>query len=370
MTKCRLASPPPQAWPPFGHICATLVKAQPSRHCRCARQSLTSIRLTGACGSYARPTQSHGSFIHHRHAAGCRPTRTSSSESAATLCRRRSAVVSAGRFSKQRGTGVRFAGLVSAKSTRSTRENAPAFSWVIGGHWTRVAARQSVRTSGPSVIAAMEAFVTERVPWQTGPLSKLEQERCLARSVIDCCCGLSVVSVNNVKTSNSSTKRSSCLRANSAWSSRFSGLSVTRILETSASSPGVRSRMQLQRAADTAPEVQLRRELHRRGLRYRLHQPIVPGTRRRVDIVFPSARVAVDVRGCFWHSHQHDVDRYGHTRVKNTEYWAAKLERNRRRDQDTEARLAAAGWHVIVVWECQSATDAADLIQQAVRARN
>lgn len=127
--------------------------------------------------------------------------------------------------------------------------------------------------------------------------------------------------------------------------------------------------MQQQRAVDTTPELQLRRELHRRGLRYRLQQTIVTGTKRRVDIVFPSARVAVDVRGCFWHCHQHDVEQYGHTRAKNTAYWSTKLDGNRRRDQDTEQRLLEAGWQVIVVWECQNAVEAADLIQQAVRAR-
>jgi len=60
--------------------------------------------------------------------------------------------------------------------------------------------------------------------------------------------------------------------------------------------------MQQQRTQDTSPELKLRRALHRRGLRYRLHLPIVPGNkRRRVDIVFPRQRLAVFVDGCFWH---------------------------------------------------------------------
>ncbi len=59
--------------------------------------------------------------------------------------------------------------------------------------------------------------------------------------------------------------------------------------------------MQLQKIRDTAPEMKLRRELHRRGLRFRLHRKLLPDQRSTVDIVFPGPRVAVDVRGCFWH---------------------------------------------------------------------
>src|SRR4051794_7639874 len=67
-------------------------------------------------------------------------------------------------------------------------------------------------------------------------------------------------------------------------------------------SDAVRDRFRRQRVRDTAPETALRRELHRRGLRYRVDVPIVPGKRRRVDVVFPRLMVAVDVRGCYWHA--------------------------------------------------------------------
>ena len=134
-----------------------------------------------------------------------------------------------------------------------------------------------------------------------------------------------------------------------------------------ASSAGVRSRMRQQRSQDTGPERRLRRELHLRGLRFRLHRPIVEGTRRRVDVVFVAARVAVDVRGCFWHGHDHDREQY--LRRKNLDYWSPKVDGNRRRDTDTEKRLRDAGWEVVVVWECEDLNDAADRVERAVRSR-
>ena len=125
--------------------------------------------------------------------------------------------------------------------------------------------------------------------------------------------------------------------------------------------------MQAQRSRDTAPEVTLRRLLHSRGLRFRIHRRIVRGTRRAVDIVFGSAKVAVDVRGCYWHGHEHDRTRY--QRTKNLDYWLPKIAGNRARDADTERRLREAGWEVVVVWECEDLGLAADHIEALVRER-
>lgn len=134
-----------------------------------------------------------------------------------------------------------------------------------------------------------------------------------------------------------------------------------------ATTPGIRSRMQQQRSRDTKPEVALRRALHRRGLRYRVHRPIVPGTKRKVDIVFGPTRVAVDVRGCYWHGHEHDAAQY--RRTENLDYWVPKIAGNQRRDEDTEARLREAGWTVLVVWECEDLEAAAERIAAEVRTR-
>lgn len=124
--------------------------------------------------------------------------------------------------------------------------------------------------------------------------------------------------------------------------------------------------MQLQRERDTAPEVALRRELHRHGLRYRLDAPVVPGTRRRVDIVFPRARVAVFVDGCFWHGCPEHGGRAHHI---NGWYWPGKIEGNRRRDADTDERLRSAGWVVMRVWEHEQPQTVAPVVARRVKDR-
>lgn len=131
------------------------------------------------------------------------------------------------------------------------------------------------------------------------------------------------------------------------------------------SSPAVRRRMQLQRSRDTVPELALRRLLHAQGLRYRVHRTPVAGLRRVADIVFGPARTVVEVRGCFWHA----CPEHGTRPRSNAEWWAAKLERTRRRGAETEALLRNAGWHVIVVWEHEDPVVAAERIAAVVRVR-
>ena len=96
------------------------------------------------------------------------------------------------------------------------------------------------------------------------------------------------------------------------------------------------------------PEMQVRRLLHGLGYRYRLHRKDLPG---RPDLVFPSRRKVVFVNGCFWHKHS------GCPRVRipatNRDYWQAKLERNRLRDERNIALLERDNWKVETVWECQ-----------------
>lgn len=124
--------------------------------------------------------------------------------------------------------------------------------------------------------------------------------------------------------------------------------------------------MQDQRSRNTAPELALRRELHRRGLRYRLEVQIVRGTRRRVDIVFGPSRVAVLVDGCFWHGcPQHG----SHVPQVNEWYWPDKIAGNKARDADTDARLSNDGWLVIRVWEHEDPVAAAERIAVKVRDR-
>ena len=129
--------------------------------------------------------------------------------------------------------------------------------------------------------------------------------------------------------------------------------------------PAKRRMMQAQQERDTAPERALRRALHAKGLRYRLHVPIVPGTRRRVDIAFGPSRVAVDVRGCFWHG----CPTHGTQPKANAAWWQEKLARNVARDEDTVQRLAAAGWELVVVWEHDDPEVAAARVAAVVAAR-
>lgn len=100
------------------------------------------------------------------------------------------------------------------------------------------------------------------------------------------------------------------------------------------------------RSKDTKPELMLRHGLHARGLRYRLHRKDLPG---RPDMVFPRYRAAILVHGCFWHGHDCLLFKLPATR---REFWAAKVDGNKARDARTIAGLTAAGWRVLVVWEC------------------
>ncbi len=100
---------------------------------------------------------------------------------------------------------------------------------------------------------------------------------------------------------------------------------------------------------DTAPEIAVRRALHRLGFRFRLHRRDLPG---RPDIVLPKHRVAVLVHGCFWHRHQ-DC-RFAYRPKSRVEFWERKFEKNLERDRRVTLQLRDAGWTVCVVWECET----------------
>lgn len=110
----------------------------------------------------------------------------------------------------------------------------------------------------------------------------------------------------------------------------------------------------------------LRSELYRRGLRFRLHQQLLPSRRRSVDIAIPSSRIAVFVDGCFWHG----CPEHGTWPKNNADWWRAKIDGNIARDRDTDRKLADAGWTVVRVWEHEKVEIAADRIEAAVRRSN
>lgn len=123
--------------------------------------------------------------------------------------------------------------------------------------------------------------------------------------------------------------------------------------------------MQAIRSRDTKPEMAVRRLLHAQGYRYRVHYAPVPGVRRRADIVFTRARVAVFIDGCFWH----DCPDHGHAVEANADYWSPKLRRTVERDRETNEVLGAAGWLVLRFWEHSSAPGVARAVAVAVDER-
>jgi DNA mismatch endonuclease, patch repair protein len=117
--------------------------------------------------------------------------------------------------------------------------------------------------------------------------------------------------------------------------------------------PAQRSeRMSLIRGQDTKPEMWVRRFLHAKGLRFRLHRRDLPG---RPDLVLPKYGAVVFVQGCFWHAHHCQKGRIPGTRG---EFWSAKFETNKRRDARNTRALRSNGWRVLTIWECELAKPA------------
>jgi DNA mismatch endonuclease (patch repair protein) len=100
------------------------------------------------------------------------------------------------------------------------------------------------------------------------------------------------------------------------------------------------------RSSNTKPELLVRKGLHARGLRFRLHRRDLPG---RPDIVFASRRAAVFVHGCFWHGHDCPLFKVPSTR---TDFWVRKISANSKRDAAVLASLKSLSWRTIVIWEC------------------
>ncbi|HEX5593594.1 MAG TPA: very short patch repair endonuclease [Solirubrobacterales bacterium] len=116
---------------------------------------------------------------------------------------------------------------------------------------------------------------------------------------------------------------------------------------------------------DTLPERAIRSELHRRGFRFRVDRPPLPGLRSRADIVFGPARVAVYVDGCFWHS----CPEHGTRPKANAAWWERKLDRNRERDRETDRVLREHGWEVVRIWEHEDPVASAERVEVTVRMR-
>ncbi len=130
--------------------------------------------------------------------------------------------------------------------------------------------------------------------------------------------------------------------------------------------PETRSRMMSGiEGKNTKPELALRRALHARGFRYRLHDNKLPG---KPDLILPRFRTAIFVHGCFWH--RHEDCKYATTPATREEFWKLKFRKNVARDKRNTAALIDEGWKVAVIWECEikrSLVEVADKIEYWIK---
>lgn len=101
------------------------------------------------------------------------------------------------------------------------------------------------------------------------------------------------------------------------------------------------------KGTNTKPEIYIRYLLHKRGMRYRVNYSPIEG---KPDLYFPQPQVAVFVHGCYWHRHKNCP--YAYTPKSNVEFWTAKLEGNRKHDEQVISDLRGKGFRVLIVWEC------------------
>ncbi|MDE0537749.1 MAG: very short patch repair endonuclease [Rhodospirillales bacterium] len=114
------------------------------------------------------------------------------------------------------------------------------------------------------------------------------------------------------------------------------------------------------RSKDTKPELDLRRRLWRRGLRYRLHRKGLPG---KPDITFVREKLVVFVNGCFWH--MHGCKRSGMPKT-NVDYWSKKLQGNKARDLENSKKLTELGYSVMTIWECELKEDPGRCVEEVI----
>ncbi|WP_031478429.1 very short patch repair endonuclease [Streptomyces bicolor] len=120
--------------------------------------------------------------------------------------------------------------------------------------------------------------------------------------------------------------------------------------------------MSRQNSRDTTPEVAVRKILHAAGLRYRVNVPVPGMPRRTIDIVFPKAKVAIFLDGCFWHG----CPEHATQPKANAEWWRTKLGKNMTRDQETTEHLRAEGWTVLRYWEHEVPDRVAEDVKAAI----
>ena len=102
------------------------------------------------------------------------------------------------------------------------------------------------------------------------------------------------------------------------------------------------------KSKNTKPEIIVRKFLHSKGYRFRIHRRDLPGS---PDIVLPKYKTAIFVHGCFWHRHQ--GCKYATNPKTRIKFWENKFNQNIKRDKENILSLRNLKWEVLVVWECQ-----------------
>jgi len=100
------------------------------------------------------------------------------------------------------------------------------------------------------------------------------------------------------------------------------------------------------RGKNTKPELLIRKGLHARGFRFRLHDKLLPG---KPDLVLPKYSAVIFVHGCFWHGHDCHLFKWPESR---REFWRNKITRNKAKDAESYAILKKEGWYILTIWEC------------------
>jgi DNA mismatch endonuclease, patch repair protein len=107
---------------------------------------------------------------------------------------------------------------------------------------------------------------------------------------------------------------------------------------------------------DTKPEMLVRKFLHNKGYRYRLHDKKLFG---KPDIVLPKYKTIINIHGCFWHGH--DGCKYFVIPKTRTEWWLQKINRNKELDNQNLLKLTQDGWKVLTIFECELKAKSRDL---------
>jgi DNA mismatch endonuclease (patch repair protein) len=114
------------------------------------------------------------------------------------------------------------------------------------------------------------------------------------------------------------------------------------------------------RSKNTTPELLIRRNLHRLGFRFRLHDKRLPG---KPDLLLPKYKAVIFVHGCFWHGHDCSAFKWPATRA---EFWRSKIERNRENDMRHVRELHEMGWRICIIWECSVRKSGGDILAEHI----